>query len=77
MSLGIGLLWGPTGGVFLMSKVPLYPLSGDGVDFHLNSAATYRGTSRMRTFPLLRTPIRACCRFLAREGLFLMSEVPL
>ena len=23
-ALGVGLLWGPTGGVFVMSEVPLY-----------------------------------------------------
>ena len=29
-SLGIGLLWDPTGGVFLMSEVPLYGVSRRG-----------------------------------------------
>ena len=31
MALGIGLLCGPREGSFLMSEVPLYPLSGHGV----------------------------------------------
>ena len=55
MSIGIGLLWGPTGWMFLTSKVPLHKSaglslgeSGSPPKIAVGEACGYRGTSLIR-----------------------------
>jgi hypothetical protein len=48
MTLGVGLLQGPKGGVFLMSEVPLYAQKKRPSCSSLTILLLYRGTSLTR-----------------------------